>query len=134
MFTEVIAGNLWRGQRPGYSGEHGARVPQATVDDWIHQAKACRINSIICLLADDQLHLYEDLPSDLVSYYRAAEFEVAHVPAADHQQPPLSPDDLERIWRAYQELPKPVLVHCSAGFDRTGRAVEWIQRRLSTQA
>lgn len=106
-------------------------MPQPTVDDWIRNARELGIKSIICLLAEDQLPLYENLENDLISYYRAAGFKVEHVPAHDYQDPPLSPDQLGKIWHAYQMLPKPVLVHCSAGCDRTGSAVNYIQQRLS---
>ena len=98
MATWVIDGQLARAQRPGYSGERGRPVARVEVDDWIAGLKATGIKSIICLLADDQLHLYGDLPADLVSYYRKAGLEAEHVPARDHQSPPLTEEHLGKIW------------------------------------
>jgi hypothetical protein len=57
MPTWVIEGNLARDRRPGYSGERGRVVPQAEVHAWVAETKAFGIRSIICLLAEDQLHL-----------------------------------------------------------------------------
>jgi protein-tyrosine phosphatase len=93
------------------------------------------VASILCLLDGDQLPLYEPaLPQGLVTYYREAGFHVAHVPTPDGLPEPFTPEQYERIWRAFLELPKPVLVHCSAGLDRTGRAVRYILDRLQNGA
>jgi protein tyrosine phosphatase (PTP) superfamily phosphohydrolase (DUF442 family) len=126
----VIPSRLARSSRPGYDGEDGAPVSREVADRWIRAVKEEGVRSIICLLAEDQLTLYEGLPGGLVGYYRSAGLEVRWIPVRDHLVPPIPDSQIERSWQAYRELPKPVLVHCSAGVDRTGRVVEYIQSRL----
>lgn len=131
MLEWVVSNSLARSHRPGYASEH---VEQASVDDWIDEIRSLGIKSIICFLADDQLGFYSKLPDGLISYYRELGFTVEHIPVRDYQTPPLADRDLTRVWKAYQELPKPILVHCSAGIDRTGLAIQHIKRQLELSA
>lgn len=92
------------------------------------------IKSIVCLLTLDQLGYYAQLPEGLLEYYRKQGFRVEHIPITDPHddqargQQELS-DNLERIYQTFLSLPKPVLIHCSAGKDRTGPAVGYIVKR-----
>jgi len=120
----ILPDRLYRSARPGYSGGGKIPVGMGEVQRWIDAAQSLGVVSIVCLLADEHLCLYPD--GDLIGIYRAAGFEVRHIPVTDHGRPPLTPEQLEAVFLAWRELPKPVLIHCSAGIDRTGAAVRHI--------
>ena len=120
----ILPDRLYRSSRPGYSGGGKLTVGMGEVQRWMEAAQSLGVVSIMCLLADEHLCLYPD--GDLLGIYRAAGFEVRHIPATDHRRPPLTEDQLAAVLQAYRELPKPALIHCSAGIDRTGAAVAHI--------
>jgi len=88
-----------------------------------------RVKSIVCLLNEQHLKLYGAVPGGLLQAYRDAGFEFGHVPVADHQWPPLSCTELKAVEKHFNELTKPVLIHCSAGIDRTGAAVRHLKSK-----
>jgi protein-tyrosine phosphatase len=131
MLKWILPAQLAISPRPGYGPGAEFGVPREAVERWSQEMKAAGISSIICLLAGDQLPLYDRaLPDGLLRYYEQAGFQVAHIATVDGQKDPFTAAQLQTAWSAYSCLPKPVLVHCSAGFDRTGRVIDHLLDRL----
>lgn len=134
MVSWIIQGELAVSARPGYVPGEERAVPLAAVDAWIARVQAAGMQSIICLLGDDQLPLYKEaLPEGLIARYRAAGLAVAHHGVRDGLTEPFTPAQLDGAWASFRALPKPVLVHCSAGHDRTGRVVRHILARREAE-
>ncbi|MBI4339252.1 MAG: tyrosine-protein phosphatase [Chloroflexi bacterium] len=126
----VIEGVVAKAQRPGYPAN---RPPPEKMQEWADIVRGLGIKSILCILDDPQLEQYDFLNLDgggLFGFYRTLGFQVAHVPADDYKRPPLSDQELDAVWEAFERLEKPVLIHCSAGRDRTGAALELILWKL----
>ena len=126
QIIEVIPGILFRSARPGYPSR---TVAEAEVAEWVGRARSRGIQTILCLLDDQPLAYYPEVPGGLPDYYRQAGFVVLHHPVQDHRKPPLPvvpPEVLVSAYSDFLKAAKPMLVHCSSGCDRTGAVVDYL--------
>jgi hypothetical protein len=111
------------------------------IKDWIQRVRDAGIRSIICLLTPQQLQRYDGLHvAGLLGAYRDAGFTVRHLPVFDEAHPEdtngcavLGEPLFAEAYEAFTELPKPVLLHCSAGIDRSSPVAAKIVLRANKQ-
>ena len=132
MVSWIIRGELAVSSRPGYAPGEERAVPLAAVEAWIEEdAQGGRAVGHLPAGRRSAAALRGGaLPEGLLGRYRASGFEVAHLGVRDGLTEPYTAAQLDEAWASFRRLPKPVLVHCSAGYDRTGRVVRHILGRL----
>ncbi len=104
---------------------------------WVERIVAAGICSVICLLPDGQLRRYTGLrgmTDGLLSLYEKRGLEVRRVACSDPRHEHVEKGWLKaikpRAYAAFVESPKPVLLHCSAGIDRSSQVAAHIMCRL----
>jgi len=124
----VYEGLLARSSRPGYPA---TEVSLRDVEKWLQQIQQQGIQAIICLLSQNELdEYYRGLPAGLLAFYEERGLAVDRIYVKDYQSPAVDAGQLTAVHAAFQQLPRPVLIHCSAGMVRTGRAVEYLRKIL----
>lgn len=100
------------------------------VVDWVNRVKSHGIRSIVSLLEEGQHERYYVSgglnlhPDGLYGYYLAQGFEFCTIPLTDYKTPSMA--EMEAVLAAFDRMPKPVLLHCSAGIDRTSPVAAFI--------
>lgn len=106
------------------------------VRDWMELIAVYGIKSIICLMSPTEVGFYRDLDlgtADLIAFYESR-FAVQHLPWEDpaHSKSPPAlierkkRETRQRALKAFDELAKPVLLHCSAGIQRSAPIAAYV--------
>lgn len=101
----------------------------ANIRIWIEQALQAGFKSVICLLTQPEITRHGRPPAGLLDAYAKAGLQPVHIPLSPEIGPQLLLSDSQQIERAYDALPKPVLVHCHAGIVRSGAALRHLTAR-----
>lgn len=136
LWLWVIKGRLACAQRPLRDHpKFGGRSPlppdaRPLVVSWVDRLVKAGFRSVISLLEVAQLDRYYVRgginlhPDGLLGYYSSRGVEVESIPCTDYQKP--TDDQMRHALEAFRRLPKPVLLHCSAGIDRTAPVAAYL--------
>ena len=117
-----LPGLLAGGRRPGYPSK---RPTVRETEAWIMHVREMGVRSLFCLLEGRDLHdYYGHHRIGLLERHRRRGLSAEHIPAPDHCEPPVTSAHMEELRRVLGKLPKPWVIHCSAGLGRSWLAVQ----------
>jgi len=140
----IIPGHLACAHRPlryhpRYGGSRRLLPPESStlIEEWVELLKVEGIKGVISLMHDGDMACYRDLPLGngvLLAYLETQGFTIAHHPYEDpaHSHTPEAQrrETLKRVsaeaLQSFDRLPKPVLIQCSAGEDRSAPIAAYI--------
>ena len=114
---------LGRACRPGF-GSDRQFIPATDVSRWIAAVKARGVRSVLCLLNEAELGWYAHLPAGLLGAYRDEGLEAASLPISLNGPGTLTRAELALLDELMLNLPRPVVIHCSAGQVRSRQAID----------
>ena len=101
------------------------------VDRWLQQIRQLGLKSLIVMLTAEEMDsYYPQLGQRLLDYYRDAGFKVRNIMTQDSGGIVSLPVLGDRAFAAFKALPKPVLVHCNAGLERSKFVIRAILESL----
>jgi len=149
LLVWVLSGRLASAQRPLrhhplYAGS-GAVIPaqaKTLVFEWAASIRTGGIASIISFMHHRDRHCYSELDlgaSGINEFYEQQGFKVARIPWEDPHHSKADPGTKQKkleqcrieALKAFDMLPKPVLLQCSSGIDRSAPVAAYIWQQRS---
>jgi len=153
LLVWIIPGQLAVAYRPlrhhpifGGSGRSLSEESASEVICWVKRIVDQGFRGLICLMHAKEVAHYARLDlgaPDIIAFYRAKGLEVCHLPWDDPAHRPAHErasfeEELARIrvqaLECFDGLPKPVLLHCSAGIDRSSPVCAYIHQQRAADA
>lgn len=151
LLVWVISGAVACAHRPlryhpefGGSGRELPPEAASEVLSWVDRIVNGGIRSIICLMHPNEIRHYALLnlgAADILAFYRRRGLLVCHLPWDDpaHRSPGSRASFQDEVLRVrgealacFDRLPKPILIHCSAGQDRSAPVAAYIYEMRRT--
>ena len=129
-------------------GGSGKRLPPEDgpeVIQWVKRIADQGFRGLICLMHPKEIAHYSGLSlgvPDIPELYRSMGLNVCHLPWDDPAHRPVRAratfqDELLRIraeaLNCFDQLPKPILLHCSAGIDRSSPVCAYIYQERGSR-